>query len=504
MTSDRVRADRPRLAVRLPLAAAGGLLLSATLPPRGWWPLALLGVAALAAAADGAPWRVRAAVGAAFGLALYGPSLTWMVSFTALGYVLALLLQALYLAATVGVVPRRGALLGVPGALVLAEAVKLRWPFGGLAVDELALGQVDGPFAEVAVLGGPLLVLLVVAVPAAALGLRRWRAAAAASVAVGAVLAGAALVPPTDPGRELEVAVVQAGGDRDATGLRSDLDERFAAHLALARGIDGPVDLVLFPESVVEVDAPLAESDAVGELRQLARDLDAHLVVGIIEDLGDTFWNAAVAIAPDGALVDRFDKVHRVPFGEYVPLRRVVEAVRGDLGDHGGELAGAGTGVLGTPLGDLGVAISYELWFPRRGREVVRGGAGIVLGPTRVDWFAGPVVPAQELATSRLRAVETGRPVLLASHASLSAIVAPDGAILERTDLGEAAVLRGRVAVRSGSTPFVAAGQWPPLLAAALAVSAGHVPTRRGAWQRRARRSAGSPSARTASPLDAA
>src|SRR5919202_6027551 len=135
---------------RRPVAGlAAGLLLTASLPPLGWWPLGLLGVAVLHSALSGASWRRRLAAGGATGLGLYGPGLWWATEFHAAGWVVLVLVESVLLGAALVLVPgtrgARAVTVALPGALVVAEAVRGRWPFGGLPLAGIDLGQVGGP-----------------------------------------------------------------------------------------------------------------------------------------------------------------------------------------------------------------------------------------------------------------------------------------------------------------------------------------------------------------------
>ena len=147
------------------------MLLAASLPPwpvtDGAWPLGLVGAAVLFLALEGlSPWR-RVACGMAAGLGLYLPGLWWMRDFSIPGYVVATLLEAAILAAGAALVPaaagwRRAA--AFPAALVLVEQVRGTWPFGGLPISGIDLGQVDGPLAPAARIGGRLLLVALVGV----------------------------------------------------------------------------------------------------------------------------------------------------------------------------------------------------------------------------------------------------------------------------------------------------------------------------------------------------
>jgi apolipoprotein N-acyltransferase len=149
---------------------------------------------------------------------------------------------------------------------------------------------------------------------------RRRRAAAAAAalaVSVLSVVAGWSIAS-RDAGT-LDAVVVQGDGPRGERAVDSDLSAVTERHLDLARDISGSPDLVLLPENVVHVEGPIGATSTGAALAELARGLDASVVVGIVETESDGFRNAAVLWGPDGERLARYEKEHRVPFGEYVP-----------------------------------------------------------------------------------------------------------------------------------------------------------------------------------------
>jgi apolipoprotein N-acyltransferase len=348
---------------------------------------------------------------------------------------------------------------------VLFEAARGSWPFGGLPLAHLALGQVGGPLAPAARVGGQLLLVALVGLAGAGLAeifaavRRRARPGAATAGAVALVLvAGAGVLGANAPeGRSrgrMRVALVQGGGARGLLAVdREDPREVFAAHLRTSRRIEPPVDLVLWPEDVVDVNRPVRETKEGEELAELARRLDTTLVAGVVEDAGERhFRNAAVAWGPGGRIVARFDKVHRVPFGEYIPFRGLFDRVADLSAVPRDAIAGKGPGLLDTPAGQLGTLISYEVFFEDRARVAVREGAEVLLVPTNASSFGTGQVPAQELAAARLRALETGRTVLQAAPTGYTAVVDRRGRVLARTALGGPAVLSRTVARRAGQT----------------------------------------------------
>jgi apolipoprotein N-acyltransferase len=316
---------------------------------------------------------------------------------------------------------------------------------------------------------------------------------------VAVFVVGAALPTPRLQGTaattSLTVAAVQGGGVRGVPAVRADAGAVFDRHLAASAALDPAVELVLWPEDVVDLDVPLAAASEGVALSSLARELDAVVVVGVVTtDAGPDpaaaairrFRNQAVAIGPDGALGDVYDKVIRVPFGEYVPARDLLDRFVDLSLVPRDAVAGVGAGTLDTAVGRLGVAISFEGLFAERARAAVRAGARLLLVPTNAASYVTDDVPSQQVAAARLRAVETGRAVVLAAPTGPSAIVTADGSVRARPDLEERAVLTGDVSLRTGLTPYARAGDAPVVALAAVLLAVGWAAERRRLPWRRA------------------
>ena len=174
---------------------------------------------------------------------------------------------------------------------------------------------------------------------------------------------------------------------------------------------------------------------------------------------------------PDGARIGRYEKEHRVPFGEYIPGRALLQRVT-DLTAlvPKDAIVGQGPAVLRSPTAPLGVAISYEVFFADRVRDTVDAGGQVILVPTNAASYTTDEVPAIEVAAARMRAREFGRAVLQAAPTGYSAIIEPDGTVTMQSGLGEAALLRHSVPLRSGLTPYARAGDLPVITLAIAAL----------------------------------
>ncbi len=274
-------------------------------------------------------------------------------------------------------------------------------------------------------------------------------------------------------------AAVQGGGPRGFHKSQIDPSEVLAAQLSATRlmqRLDGGTapQLVLWPEDVVSLDTPLSDSPEQGALSDLAAGLHATLVVGVTETVSSTaFRNEVVAFGPDGTLVSRYEKVHRVPFGEYVPYRSFFAHFANLSAVPLDAVPGTGTGLLPTPAGPLGAMISYEVFYADRGRSPVRAGAQLLIVPTNTSSYATSQVPTQEIAAAEVQAVQQGRDLLQAAPTGYSAAITNRGVLMARSKLGAQQVVFATLSRRDGSTLYVRFGDLPVLLLSGLALAAG-------------------------------
>jgi apolipoprotein N-acyltransferase len=471
------------------LAALGaGALVASSLPPWGWWPLAFVGIVVWDRLVADRPWRSRFARTWLWGVGWLAPGMGWMWFLTPPGYVFATALYASYLGVAAGLAPaNRWRWLALPGAITVAEMTRWAFPFGGVPLANLALGQVSGPLQHVARIGGP--GLLTMATVAVGLGfgalLHRRRAGAIAIGVVAAVtLVGLSAAPRGDQIGELRIAIVQGGGEQGTRAVDSDPREVFQRHVDATALIDEPVDFVLWPENVVDPVTGQMDGDEMDDaLRELTRDLGVPLAVGITVDSADgtQFVNEQVVYEPpDGAPVDAYRKVRIVPFGEYMPFRSFLESLGAptDLVPRDA-LAGDGPAVVRTSAGDFAVVISWEVFFAGRAREGVEAGGALLLNPTNGSSYTGTVLQTQQVASSKLRAIETGRWVAQAAPTGFSAVITDTGDVIERTGQREQRVIIQTVELRSGRTWASALGD-PPIHVLGLALTiAGIVASRR-------------------------
>ncbi|WP_371408938.1 apolipoprotein N-acyltransferase [Micromonospora zamorensis] len=508
----------------VPLAVAAGLALLVAFPPYGVWPLAPVGVALLAAAAHRRRLRAGAGLGFLTGVALFAPLLAWTNLHTGyLPWVLLSLLQAGYLAllgaATAWVSPLadrvRWTWPVLTGLLwVGQEALRDRTPFGGFPWGRLAFSQDTSPLLRLAALGGAPLVTFAVALVGGLLVTAAWRgwAAARTSPAEGsqdadgaqgvtsarrwapvavpaavavALTAGGLLVPvaTTGSGATTTVAIVQGNvprlgldfnAQRQAV-LNNHVDATIELAGRVASGQERQPDLVVWPENSSDID-PLRNPTAGARISQAADTIGAPILVGAVllgPGVGQV-RNAGILWRPGtGADLDQlYTKRHPVPFAEYVPLRDVarmvskqVDLIRSDF------VPGSTPGVVRVGPAVLGDVICFEVAYDEVVRDTVTGGAQLLVVQTNNATF--DVAEArQQMAMVRLRAVEHGRPALMASTVGVSGFVAPDGRVSDATGFNTREVVVRQVRLDDGRTLATRLGWWPEVALAALAAAA--------------------------------
>jgi apolipoprotein N-acyltransferase len=485
--------------------AGAGLALS--LPPWGFWVLAFPAAGLLWWRLGGLRLRARVLAGWAAGLGLFVPGLWWATTFNTYGGVVLMAVESLAPALACAVVPgrARGRTGALAGAMVLTEALRSTWPFGGLPMGGVALGQASSPLAGAARLGGPLLLVGLVWLGGGGLALvttalmtyirrspmsRLERAGpgavrmtligtAALAVVVGIGVWGATAPDGGPAAHTLRIAAVQGGGVR---GLRkSEVDPatvtaaQFAATNETARRDHGrPPRLVVWPEDVVSLDTRIDGTQAEKNLAALAARIHATLVVGVTETVStQSFRNEILAFSPTGALIARFEKVHRVPFGEYIPYRGFFKHLADLSSVPLDAIPGHGSGVLDTPAGRLGTLVSYEVFDSERGWITTRAGAQLLVDPTNTSSYRTSQVPTQEIAAARLQAISEGRDVVQAAPTGFSAVIDHRGRLVARTDLGVRQVIVRDVGLRTGRTIYERVGDLPVLLLSGILVVAG-------------------------------
>jgi apolipoprotein N-acyltransferase len=481
-----------RLLVRSALAATAGVAAGLAFEPYHWVYLLPFAVAATTLLAVRAP-RLRSGfwVGLVFGTAFMLVLLPWLQVIGVYAWIPLAVVEGLFYGlaglATRAVVRLPGWPVWAATAWVLVEALRSVAPFGGFPWGRLAFAVEDTPVAATfAYLGAPgvtfVVALLGTTLAWAVLRLRRTPV----RVVVGVALAtGLACLPSLVPyhagaGRTVRVAAVQ--GNVPGKGLeafaerRAVLDNHVDATFELADRIDAGTaerpDLVVWPENSSDID-PYTDPSAKAEIGQAAEAVGAPLLMGaVVGDRVDEGWfNRAIVWSTDGQPGKYYDKTHPVPFGEYIPLRAFLAPRIPALDQIPNDLVpGTRAGVLKVGPATAGVLMCFEVAYDGLLRDVVDGGADVIVVPTNNATYTGTGQIEQQFAMSRLRAIETGRYVVIASTNGISGVVAPDGHVVQRAPEQRRVVLEQDVRLVAGRTPAIVLGPWPERTLAAVSV----------------------------------
>ena len=504
--------------LRFGLAAFSGWLVYLSYEPIGHWWAAVLGIALLWLTLMPWPRRATAALGMAgeaqerpsarfgaligftHGLFCYLFLLPWVGEFVgAMPYVALAITMALYALATgtfgVLVARWRYGAFAFPLVYLAVEFLRSSWPFGGFAWVRLAWGQINGPLAALSAWGGPALVTVAAAFVAIGCislldGTSRRPAAAAIILPLAAgLIANIGVAKDSSTVDQARVGAVQGNVPRMGLDFneqrRAVLSNHVNETLRLAEEAEESgeeLDMVFWPENASDVN-PFADAEAEALVGAAVRGVDTPLLVGTLtrDEVGAR--NTMVVFDPETGPGERHDKRFLQPFGEYMPMRDFFRNFS-DLVDLAGNFKpGDDNGVVHMGGIPVGVATCYEVAEDEAYRMAVRGGAQILSTPTNNATFGFTDMTYQQLAMSRMRAIETDRAVVVVATSGVSAIVHPDGHVSQQTEIFEPAHLMETLPLRTGTTPAVRFGQileWLLVAAGAALIIAAAVSARRG------------------------
>jgi apolipoprotein N-acyltransferase len=218
--------------------------------------------------------------------------------------------------------------------------------------------------------------------------------------------------------------------------------------------------VVIWPESTVPLS--YTETDFFrGAVEELSRRYGIDIILGSVATdpkRPNRLWNAAFLVS-NGTTIGHYDKMRLVPFGEYVPLRRVLFFAEKLVRAVGEFEFGTNDHPLVGKLA-YGPAICYEIVYPQITGEQLRNGASVIVTITNDAWYDGTSAPAQHLWQARLRAVEGDRYLLRAGTTGISAFIDPTGRVLSSIPMGKEGIIYAKFQARTGITPYIRFGDW--------------------------------------------
>jgi apolipoprotein N-acyltransferase len=379
-----------------------------------------------------------------------------------------------------------------PRALWLAPLLWIASEFGRLAIfggfPWVLLGYSQVPVLAVAQLASVtgvfgvsgLLVLASTALvwPVVGRGPRPWLAPAVVLVLVGGVTGwGAQRVADASlrsTGTSLRVGIVQGNVDQDVKWDPAQAEEIFGRYLRLTNdAADAGARLVLWPESSTPFYFEYGEQSQ--RLRNLARQRGIELLIGSDQYEQATpprTYNAAFLVKADGTTGGVYRKVHLVPFGEYVPAKRLLFFAKPLVEAVSDFAPGTEVNTLPTRGGPISTAICYEVVYPALIREGITNGSTLLTTITNDAWFGRSSAPSQHFAMAAMRAIEQGRYLVRAANTGISGVVDPYGRVEFASNLFVEGAWTADVRLIEAKTVYGVYGDWVAWMSLAVTVLA--------------------------------
>ena len=479
---------------------AGALAVTA-FAPYGWYPVAIVSLAVLFNQWLSDTPGQALLHGSIFGLGYFGAGVSWIfVSIYVYGQVhmsAAILVTVVFVAvlslypAFLGYFLRRlsTASTGLPPLLMFAAGwIVVEWLRGWilLAFPWLSIGssQVDSPLSAYAPLAGVYGTGLAVALSAALLVAVVRNQQRLVSLFCILVIWACAFIADqqewtTPVDERLRVALVQGNISQDEKWLPENIQKTLTLYTELTFA-QQDTDLVIWPETAIPAFYHQVEDSFIPYLEERLQESGMSMLTGVpVLDKRDwEYFNAVTSIGDKRMF---YYKRHLVPFGEYLPLRDVIGTTLDALAVPNGDFS-RGTDsqqlieVAGYPVA---ASICFEVAFS----ELIAASlpqAALLVNVSNDAWFGDSLAPHQHLEMARLRAKETGRPMLRATNTGISAIIDYDGEILASSTQFESAVVTGVIAPRQGSTPYVRFGNAPVIILCSILLLFGWLGRRTG------------------------
>ncbi|MCB1246232.1 MAG: apolipoprotein N-acyltransferase [Acidimicrobiia bacterium] len=478
------------------LVAVSSLLMWASFPPIGFGPLAFVApIPFFLAVRHVERPGTATALGFGWGAMFFGLLLSWIIQLGFVAWIPFVLVMGAFTAGYAVVLwvfrlwaPWRWWHIATGGWVVL-EFIRGHFPFGGFPWGDIGypVAGLPGAAGSVQWIGPSGWTVMVVAVAAGVtlwIDTRtEWRMAVDATVVVVLLMIGGALFAPHPSAQVWRTAIVQGGTPCPQTHCQNENRRIYEQHLALTEQIPpDTVELVVWPENSTGTPFEPTENETVrNQIVEQARRLDAYMLISgtrTVED--DGFVNFNILYSPEGATVGEYHKRHPVPFGEYVPLRGLLEFVPQLDQVPRDMITGSDPVVFPTDQGVLGSVISFEGAFARSMRSIARAGAEGMVIATNESSFGDSPASDQLIGLARVNAAAIGLDTALGAITGKSTFITGDGTVGPKTGLFEPTVLYGSIQFNAdAATLWVRLGDWLALLAVIAAVGVVALPGER-------------------------
>lgn len=422
-------------------------LASAAFEPIGIWYLAIIGFAMYLRKLKSLNRPVWHSF--FFGFVLNAIVLHWSGKYVgALPWILLALLQAFFYIPIGWVYKRTNSLIWSALTLLLMEELRARFPFGGFAWTRIAFSQVESPALPIVAIGG----VLSLSVFTIIASLLFTRITLRNCVLLLLVFLSTQFLPSNPQGSgSLNLLAIQGNTPEVGLEFNSRAKAVFNLHRdATKEFAKGPYDAIIWPENAIDID-PKSNPDVAADIRTLTSSLDVPLIAGVVQKVNGKPQNASIMYGLDGSEVSVYVKRGLTPFGEYMPLRKLAEFVSPIAKTVVDFVPGNDLVVHQVAGYKLGAVICYEIIKDDLVKEMANNSEALIV-QTNSATFAGTPESAQQLAITRIRAVEHSRSILSVSTIGISAIIDSNGRVVEQTPENVRTFLRGTLTMNKHRT----------------------------------------------------
>ena len=408
--------------------AFAAFLVSAAFEPIGIWYLAVIGLTLYLQKLRSSSRPMLHSL--AFGFILNAIVLYWSGKYVGpIPWLLLSALQALFYLPVGWVYRRTHRLLLSALALLAMEEIRSRFPFGGFGWTRIAFSQVDSPALPIVALGGVIaLSAFTLAIALLLVHLRGKNLAAILTLFIIAFLL------PANPQGSGEVKLIAIQGNTPEVGLgfNSRAKAVFDLHRDVTRRVTADqYDAIIWPENAIDID-PRLFPEVQADIAALTSDLSTPIIAGVVQRAANGPQNASILFGEDGIRESVYIKRGLTPFGEYIPLRGLAELVS-PLAKKVNDFIPGSKRVTHEVAGvQLGPIICYEIILDDLVRDMAKNSQALIV-QTNSATFAGTAESAQQLAITRIRAVEHSRAILSVSTVGISAFIDNNGRVLSQT-----------------------------------------------------------------------
>ena len=443
-----------------------GAIVAWSFYPGHWW-ASVVGMAILLLCLDSKPRKTRLKLTLAFALTFFAFHVQWVSVLGNDAWFGLVILCTLpwMLFALLPIDSRSKWFYLQPAALVIVlEAIRASWPWGGFPWGLLAYSQVDGPLVALSTIGGQSLVSGVVVVCAAiTLKVIKFRSFSALMLLLFISICSAS-VSSFNSNDSVQLAAIQGNVPRVGNELSAQRAAVLNNHLRtteqllaeIESGLTPEPDLIVWPESGTDID-PLVPGIAADAISELASRSAAPILIGATTwyssgSEGEGPTNSGIMWTDNGPS-QIYSKNHLVPFGEYVPLRDVLakwitrfDQIPNDF------VPGEGPGVFDVSGAQIGDVICFEVAYANHIYDTINAGAQVITVQTNNATYGNTTQPEQQFAITRFRAIETQRAFLVASTSGISGLIQNDGSVTDKTKQFESAIVTGEAPLISEKT----------------------------------------------------